>query len=137
MDPNILAKCGTEHGHQTALFCWAANNRQRFPELEWYFAVPNGGERNKIVASRLKAEGVKSGVSDTMLPVARRGYHGFFIEMKKPPDENGKGGGIESVKQTEFGRFVAENGYLYVCCDHWTKAAQYLAWYLGVEDGTY
>ena len=29
-----------------------------------YFAIPNGGKRNIITASKLKAEGVKKGVPD-------------------------------------------------------------------------
>jgi hypothetical protein len=131
MDPVNLAKAGTEHAHQCALFCWAANNREKWPELEWMFAIPNGGERNKVVASRLKAEGVKSGVSDIMLPVARRGYLGFFIEMKEPKR------GRESEKQAEFGQFVKNNGYLYIVGYGWESAAQYIAWYMGNDDGTY
>ena len=47
------------------------------------FAIPNGGERNKIVAANLKAEGVKSSVPDIFLPVARGPWHGLFIELKK------------------------------------------------------
>lgn len=123
MKPEDLAKAGTEHAHQTALFCKVSQNLEEFPQLKWFFAVPNGGERNLIVASRLKAEGVKSGVSDLMLPVSRQGYHGFFIEMKKPK-------GKESAKQIEFGEFVSKEGYLYCCCDHWEKAWNALHWYM-------
>jgi hypothetical protein len=130
MNPANLAKAGTEHAHQVALFCWAAQQQYKWPELEWMFAVPNGGERQKIVASRLKAEGVKSGVSDVMLPFARRGYHGFFLEMKKPD-------GKESENQIKFGKFVADNGYLYACCYGWEQAAHHVAWYMGVDDGTF
>ena len=32
--PEQLAKSGTEHGHQAALFCWIALNIDRYPELE-------------------------------------------------------------------------------------------------------
>jgi hypothetical protein len=46
------------------------------------FAIPNGGMRNLIVAKKLKAEGQLSGVPDTFLACARRGYHGLFIEYK-------------------------------------------------------
>lgn len=87
------------------------------------YAVPNGGDRNPIVAARLKAEGVKSGVSDLCLPFARRGYHGFYIEMKKP-------GGKESEKQKEFGAFLAKENYLYCVCDHWEIARDRISWYV-------
>lgn len=61
----------------------------------WYskymiYAIPNGGERNAIVAAKLKKEGVLAGVPDLHIPVARKGYHGLYIEMKagknKPTD---------------------------------------------------
>ena len=82
--PESLAKAGSEHAEQTALFCWAAlpEVRAEYPVLELMFAIPNGGERNKIVAGNLKAEGVKAGVLDIFLPVPSKGWHGLFIEMK-------------------------------------------------------
>jgi len=71
-------KYPSEHEEQKTLFQWARN----FPELTSMFAIPNGGHRNIITASRLKAEGVKSGVPDIFLPLARGKYHGLFIEIK-------------------------------------------------------
>jgi hypothetical protein len=46
------------------------------------YAIPNGGQRNTIVASKLKSEGVLSGVPDLHIPVAKQGFHGLYIEMK-------------------------------------------------------
>jgi hypothetical protein len=55
-----------------------------------YFAIPNGGQRNKIVASKLKAEGVKAGIPDICI-VADDGQ-AFFLEVKKPvTPKSGKG----------------------------------------------
>lgn len=124
--PESLAKANTEHAHQVALFCWAAINREKYPELEWMFAVPNGGLRDRITAARMKAEGVRSGVSDIFLPAARKGHHGLFIEMKKPGELKG-----ESDRQKEFGAHVGNQGYYYVVCDHWEKARDIIEWYLG------
>ena len=121
--PEQLAAPGTEHALQVALFCWSARQIDRFPDIGLMFAIPNGGERNIIVASRMRAEGVKSGVSDICLPVPRHAYHGFFIEMKKP-------GGKESETQKAFGKGVMANGYLYSMFDCWEKAANALTWYL-------
>ena len=44
--------------------------------------IPNGGLRKKAVAMKLKAEGVKAGIPDLHLPVARGEYHSLYIEMK-------------------------------------------------------
>lgn len=121
--PEQLAAPGTEHAIQTALMCWVSKQLDKWPELRWLHSIPNGGDRNMAVAGRLKAEGVKSGVSDLFLPVSRHGHHGLYIEMKKP-------GGKESAKQVEFGAFVTEQGYLYQCHNSWETAAQLLEWYM-------
>jgi len=123
MKPEDLAKSGTEHGHQMALFQWAQQNLDQYPELVWLYAIPNGGQRNIITAAGLKAEGVKSGVSDICLPVARSTFHGLYIEMKKP-------GGKESPQQIEFGKFLTAQGYLYKCCDHWNLARDTIISYM-------
>jgi hypothetical protein len=137
MKPEDIAKAGTEHAHQAALFCWAYKKAvTSWPQLKWLYAIPNGGERNPATAARLKAEGVKSGVSDVCLPSAQRGYHGLYIEMKKPGSE-GKAAGKESPAQVEFGKFLADEHYMYRCCHDWMTAAQTIAWYMGVDDGTY
>jgi len=51
--------------------------------------IPNGGSRkNAYEGWRLKEQGVKSGVSDLNLPVARGGYFGLWIEFKASPPNN-------------------------------------------------
>ena len=136
MTPEQIAKSGTEHAHQAALFCWSYKKVPIWPELKWMYAIPNGGERNAATAARLKAEGVKSGISDVCLPTAKRGYHGFYMEMKKPGSA-GKAAGKESANQIEFGAFLKEQNYFYCCCHDWETAARSVAWYMGVDDGTY
>ena len=72
----------TESDEQIALFELAKTMISRFPELRLLHAIPNGGLRNKITASRMRREGVKPGVPDIFLPVARGKYHGMYIELK-------------------------------------------------------
>lgn len=72
----------SEHAHQVNLFSWAAMAKVKHPELALLYAVPNGGLRHKAVAGKLKAEGVKSGVPDVVLSVAKKGFNSLFIEMK-------------------------------------------------------
>ena len=123
MKPELLAKAGTEHSHQMALFQQANFHLDKYPELKWMHAIPNGGGRTPSQAAALKAEGVKPGISDVCLPVARTIYHGLYIEMKKP-------GGKESKEQVEFGAFLTSQGYFYRCCDHWEKAWDTIVMYM-------
>lgn len=71
-----------ESGHQEALFSWAAYRTGLMPELQYMYHVPNGGKRDAATAVALKRQGVKAGVPDIMLPAARAGYHGLYIELK-------------------------------------------------------
>lgn len=124
MSPEQLAKSGTESGHQRAVFAWAALNVATYPELRWMHAIPNGGYRDKITAGKLKAEGVKPGVADIFLPVARGDWHGLYIELKKEI------GGKTSAEQIEFGDFVKAQGYGFVVSREWQYTVNTLMEYL-------
>lgn len=73
----------TEHQIQTCVMEWADGQLALHPELRLLYAIPNGGARNAVTGALLKAEGVKPGVPDLCLPVARGKYHGLYIEMKR------------------------------------------------------
>lgn len=127
--PEQLASSGTEAAHQTALFAWAALNTYRFPELEFLFHIPNGGTRNKVEAGFLKAQGVRSGVPDIMLPVARWGKHGLFIEMKvknNKPQQN----------QSHWIKALSTLNYLVLVCYDWRTASEYITHYLEGDNET-
>lgn len=80
----------TEEQEQMAVFTWSALAAAigDHPELAMLYHVPNGGLRDKATAGRLKAAGVRAGVPDLHLPVARHGYHGLWIEMKRADRSN-------------------------------------------------
>jgi hypothetical protein len=61
--------------------------RREFPDVgELLIHIPNGGSRkNAFEGWRLKNQGVRAGVSDLLLPVARGGYFGLWIEFKAAP----------------------------------------------------
>lgn len=79
-----------ESMEQQALFKWVKLQSCTIPELELLYHIPNGGKRNLLEAKRLKAEGVRAGIPDLCLPVARGDQHGLYIELKagknKPTD---------------------------------------------------
>ena len=58
----------------------------RYPDVLIYH-IPNGGSRDAREAHNLKLQGVVPGIPDLHIPVARNGYHGLYIEMKR----SGKG----------------------------------------------
>jgi hypothetical protein len=83
-----------------------------------------------VVAANLKTEGVKPGVADLMLPVARQGYFGFFLEMKNAR-------GQQSTSQKDFEAFVSRQGYLYGCFNNWRPAFKALCWYLNIQQNRF
>ena len=113
----------SEHQEQVALFRWAEYATSALPELNLLYAIPNGGHRHKAVAARLKAEGVKAGVPDVCLPVARGGWHGLYIEMKT---ERGKA----SKSQVQWLFALREEGYKVAICRGWETARGLIEDYL-------
>lgn len=83
--------------------------RLRYPKGLIY-AIPNGGQRNVIVASKLKAEGVLSGVPDLHIPIAKNGFHGLYIELK-----NGKSGKVSDNQKTIMEKLKSEGYQCEVC----------------------
>lgn len=96
--------CGamSEHAEQSLVIQWAQLNESRYPELACLFAVPNAGRRGWQVAARMKREGLRSGVPDLCLPVARGGFNALFIEMKrlKPRQTKTKGVRLDATRIT-------------------------------------
>lgn len=98
-----------EGGIQATLMEWAMLMENRWPQLRLLFHVPNGGARSKSEAGRMKRQGVKAGVPDLMLPVARGGYHGLFVELKAEK-------GSLTAEQKEWIRSLQEQGYAATVC---------------------
>lgn len=114
-----------EHTEQVLLMQWWALAHQQFgiPE-QLLFAIPNGGERNIIVAARMKKEGVRAGVPDLFLAVPSGECHGLFIEMKKP-----KGGRVSDAQKGCIG-LLNETGYKAVVCNGCDAAIKEIMGYL-------
>jgi hypothetical protein len=90
-----------------------AELRARMPEVaDLIFHVPNGGHRVKAVAAKLKAQGVKAGIPDLVLPMARGGFFGLYIEFKATPPNDA----AISSSQHERIRKLNAQGYLAVVC---------------------
>ena len=118
-----------EDAHQAALFDWVERVRAKLPELRHLFAIPNGGFRNKVTAARLKKQGVRAGVPDVQLPVARGGFFGLFVEMKRPAVGKQRAG-VTSSAQRDWIRDLREQGYRVEIAFGWEQAAEILEKYL-------
>lgn len=96
-----------EHDLQTCCMTWL---RYQHPQLDRVtFAVPNGGRRDVATAGKLRAEGVKAGVSDIIMLLRTEHYGALCIEMKTDV-------GRQSPAQRQWQRDVEEAGMKYVVC---------------------
>ena len=110
--------------HQAAVMEWVnVIGIQKYHELELLYHIPNGGKRNKLIAVQLKKEGVKAGVLDLHLPVARGGYHSLYIEMKIKPNKL-------TTKQATFKKLAEDQGNRCEVCYSMNEAIAMLQEYL-------
>lgn len=112
-----------EANEQEALFDWARLMRGKYPELDLLYHIPNGGSRNRLEAANLKRQGVKAGVPDLCLPVARGKYHGLYIEMKYGKNKT-------SENQNIWLKALAAQGYAAAVCYGWQEAQELITKYL-------
>lgn len=111
---------------QTWLFQWVATQESKYPELELLHHIPNGGKRDKRTAEKLKAEGVKAGVPDICLPVARKGYNNLYIELKRI-------GGKASKEQKQWIDKLNKAGNKAVIKEGWIEAAKEIIDYMDMN----
>ena len=115
----------TEAQHQANVFRWTKQPkiRSKWPELALLFHVKNETAEGagRVAADRI--QGVKKGVPDLCLPVARGPYHGLWIEMK---NERGR---VSDAQQWWVSRLTEQN-YMAAVCHGWEAAVKLLEWYL-------
>lgn len=88
------------------------------------FAIPNAGAgAQRGQAGKMKAEGVRAGVPDLFLAVAKNGFHGLFIEMKAVD-------GVVRKQQSAVMEYLELAGYRVVVCYGADRAMQSIKNYL-------
>ena len=96
----------TEHQIQASIVDWCHHMSFKYPCLDWIHAIPNGGKRHIVTATKLKREGVKAGIPDLFLPEPMApNWHGLYIEVKK------KGGKV-SKPQKSCMDYLQSIGYM-------------------------
>lgn len=120
----------SEHTEQAALFEFIERVAVRAPELRLLYAIPNGGARHKAVAAKMKREGVRAGMLDMCLPVARRAWHGLYIELKYGKNK-------PTPEQNQWMANLAAQGYAVDVSYGWHEAACKILAYLGYDPREY
>lgn len=69
--------CPSEYHEQVKLVDW-----MRVAGVPHHHS-PNGGYRNKVEAMKFKRMGTNAGFPDIFIPIARKGFHGLTIELKR------------------------------------------------------
>ncbi|HEX6293386.1 MAG TPA: VRR-NUC domain-containing protein [Herpetosiphonaceae bacterium] len=119
-----------EHVIQREFFQWINEAAiVEYPVLGRFYAVPNGGKRDKAVAAKLKAEGVQAGVLDTNLPFPVAPYVGLWIEFKTER-------GSLSKEQRDWRDFLLSAGHQVHIARSWQQAARQALEYLKADERT-
>lgn len=119
-----------EHVIQREFFSWIYQAAiVEFPVLRRFYAVPNGGKRDKATAGKMRAEGVQPGVLDTNLPYPVAPYIGLWIEFKTAR-------GSLSKEQREWRDFLLSAGHQVHIARSWQQAARQALDYLKADERT-
>lgn len=119
--------CPIEDTEQELVIRWSVGAADQWPELALLHHIPNGGKRGKRTAAQLKRMGVKPGVPDLCLPVARGGWHGLYVEMKR------RDGGRVSSEQRVWLAHLAAQGYRAVVAEGHEQAIDLIRDYLAAD----
>ena len=85
--------------------------------------VPNEGKRSVSYGAALKREGMRPGFPDLFVPVAKKEYHGLFIEMKVGKNK-------PTADQTRWINLLNANGYKAVVCYGYDQAVSTIIDYM-------
>lgn len=89
--------------------------------------IPNEGKRTGRYGNHLKALGMREGVFDLQVLMARRGYIGAWIELKSKD-------GRLSQAQRAFQKDMQEQNYFTAVCYSIEEAIEVIEWYCFPDD---
>lgn len=120
----VKMPCPTEEAEQAALIRWAMYEEGKWPELGLLYHVPNEGKRTKMTGGKLRMVGMRKGVPDLCLPVARGMHYGLYVEMKR------RDGSTPTQDQADWLEKLDGQGYCVCWCRGWDAAAAVITAYI-------
>lgn len=122
--PAEILPVPSESDEQQWLFEWAKRQEKVYPGLELMYHIANEGKRSAAGGKSLVEQGLKKGVPDICLPVAKGGYHGMYVELKRT-----KGGRV-GEEQEKWLSELKNQGYHTALCRGWEQAKNEIAAYM-------
>lgn len=116
-----------ESWEQEQFFKWVYANQIKYPELQLVSGSMNGMRVGPAVRSQLKKQGLRRGIPDIDVPVARHGSHGLKIELKRVS------GGAVSEDQERMHELLKLQGYSVIVCYGWRNAVDIIKKYLNIK----
>lgn len=99
-----------EDDEQRVVVQWAEMSTAKYPDVDLLYHIPNGGYRNGREAARFRQMGVKAGMPDLHLPVAKGMYHSLYIELKRT-----KGGRVSEAQARMIKKLQKAGNCVCVC----------------------
>lgn len=116
-----------EHHLHTSCMAYCEMQGMLWTELNAIYAIPNQGKRSYQTGGRFKSEGLKKGMPDVHLPVARRMYHSLYVEFKAPGKKPRKS------QLDKMDMLYSHNNLVYTI-DNYYDFVELVTWYLGHEE---
>ena len=113
----------TEAEEQEALFEWC-----RWRKIEMIH-IPNERKCSVVVAAQLLRQGLRKGFPDNFFPIASKGFHGLFIELKRAKKALSK----KSPEQRDWIKKLNKAGYKAVFCYGAEEAKKAVLEYIGID----
>lgn len=111
---------------QSDLFKWISIKANSNPLYQMIYANGNeSGKVNPIFRFKRAREGVKKGIPDITIPIAKHGFHGAYIEVKTKK-------GTPSKDQIWWIEQLQEQGYFakIIKTNNWCEISDLITWYL-------
>ena len=122
----MLTRIQWEARERQFMFEWIENNFIQHPELQILFQIKNNAYRNRRKNININHQFVRPGALVLFLPVARKNYHGLFIDLIYQRRKTTK-------KQSQLIENLKNQSYVIEVCYRWQEAVKCMCRYLDMK----